>query len=134
MNKYDDMINLSHWNPKNHPRMSMTNRSAQFAPFAALTGYKEEIIETSRFVDRMIELNDDEKNFINQKLCLIQENIKNHPFVSITYFIPDKLKKGGSYETLKCNIQKIDLDNKMIITSDKTKILINNIFDIKILN
>ena len=39
MGNYDDIINLPHYEPKHHPRMSMWNRAAQFAPFAALTGY-----------------------------------------------------------------------------------------------
>ena len=41
--KYDDIINLPHPISKKHPRMDEINRAAQFAPFAALTGYKETI-------------------------------------------------------------------------------------------
>lgn len=48
MNKYDDIINLQHFEPKNHKRMSMENRAAQFAPFAALTGHEEAIAEAAR--------------------------------------------------------------------------------------
>ena len=42
-NDYNDIINLPHYEPKHHPRMSMWNRAAQFAPFAALTGYEDAI-------------------------------------------------------------------------------------------
>ena len=42
-NDYDDIINLPHYEPKHHPRMSMWSRAAQFAPFAALTGYNATI-------------------------------------------------------------------------------------------
>ena len=45
---YDDIINLPHPVSKNHPQMPMSNRAAQFAPFAALTGYGEAISETVR--------------------------------------------------------------------------------------
>ena len=45
---YDDIINLPHYEPKHHPRMSMWNRAAQFAPFAALTGYEAAIKDTTQ--------------------------------------------------------------------------------------
>jgi hypothetical protein len=48
MGEYDDIINLPHYEPKNHPRMSMWKRAAQFAPFAALKGYEEAIKEAER--------------------------------------------------------------------------------------
>ena len=47
MGDYDDIINLPHSEPKHHPRMSMWNRAAQFAPFAALTGYDAAIREVA---------------------------------------------------------------------------------------
>ena len=51
MDHYDDIINLPHYEPKHHPRMSMWNRAAQFAPFAALTGYDAAISETAKKVE-----------------------------------------------------------------------------------
>lgn len=45
--KYDDIINLEHPTSRRHPRMSIQARAAQFAPFAALTGYDEIIREVS---------------------------------------------------------------------------------------
>lgn len=48
--KYDDIINLPHHVSKKHPKMSLEARSAQFAPFAALTGYQEAIKETDKLV------------------------------------------------------------------------------------
>ena len=47
MSDYDDIINQPHYEPKHHPRMSMWNRAAQFAPFAALTGYDAAIREVT---------------------------------------------------------------------------------------
>ena len=49
-NDYDDIINLPHYEPKHHPRMSMWNRAAQFAPFAALTGYDAAIQESGSII------------------------------------------------------------------------------------
>ena len=48
MSKYDDIINLPHHVSKNRTPMSMENRAAQFAPFAALTGHDEALAETAR--------------------------------------------------------------------------------------
>lgn len=48
MGKYDDIIDLPHYEPKHHPRMSMWSRAAQFAPFAALTGYDAAIKESQK--------------------------------------------------------------------------------------
>ncbi len=46
--KYDDIINLPHHVSKKHPQMSIYARAGQFAPFAALTGYDEEIKKTNK--------------------------------------------------------------------------------------
>lgn len=51
MNKYEDIINLPHHISKTHPQMSIEQRAAQFAPFAALTGFEDEIAETERIAN-----------------------------------------------------------------------------------
>lgn len=43
MGNYDDIINLPLHVSKNHPRMSLHQRAAQFMPFAALAGYEDAI-------------------------------------------------------------------------------------------
>ena len=48
---YEDIINFHHPTSKKHPRMSMVSRAAQFAPFSALTGYKEAVKETERITE-----------------------------------------------------------------------------------
>lgn len=48
MSNYDDIIHLPHHVSKRHPQMSMWNRAAQFAPFAALTGYEDAIQESAK--------------------------------------------------------------------------------------
>ena len=90
--KYDDIINLPRHVSKKHPQMSLEARSAQFAPFAALTGYDEQIQETARITSKRKELNEELKEILNEKLQKIQEKINLKPELTITYFIPD-LKK-----------------------------------------
>ena len=129
--KYDDIINLPHHVSKVHPRMSIQNRAAQFAPFAALTGYEELIKESSRLTDRKIELSEYERSILDEKLLLIQNNIKIRPEIIITYFIKDKKKNGGKYITITSNVKSVDLINRFIKLVSNQKILIDDIYDLK---
>lgn len=129
-NNYEDIINLPHHTSLKHPRMTRESRAAQFAPFAALTGHDDAIKETARLTDKRIELTEEEKLNINNKLQIINDNIKNHPKINITYFEYDKKKEGGKYLTHTGNIKKIDMLEQIIILTDKTKININEIIDI----
>lgn len=132
MDKYDDIINLPHYEPKYHPRMSKYKRSAQFAPFAALVGYDEQVQECSRLTDKRLEIDDELKEKINNKLNKINELIKNSPEVEITYFIPDEKKDGGKYVTDKGNVKRIDYINRFIKLTDNKKIILDDVIDIKI--
>lgn len=132
MDKYDDIINLPHYEPKYHPRMSKYKRSAQFAPFAALVGYDEQVQECSRPTDKRLEIDDELKEKINNKLNKINELIKNSPEVEITYFIPDEKKDGGKYITEIGNVKRIDYINRFIKLTDNKKIILDDVIDIKI--
>lgn len=128
-NNYEDIINLPHHTSKKHIRMSIEARSAQFAPFQALTGYNDSIKETERITDKQIELTEEEKQLINDKIKIIEENLQEE--IEITYFERDDKKAGGRYITKKTRIKKINLVEKYLLLEDKTKIEINNIIDIK---
>ena len=128
--KYDDIINLPHHESKKHPRMSLEARSAQFAPFAALTGYDEAIRETERQTDKRIEINEELKNFLNEKLQLIKKEIDTKPKIIVTYFVPDSKKEGGKYITVTGNVIKIDEYKKKMILENNIEIPIAEIIDI----
>lgn len=130
MSKYDDIINLPHPEPKNHQRMSLENRAAQFSPFAALTGHNEAIKETERLTDSKIELAEDTITDINRTLMWIRDNIKSRPQAVVTYFVPDYKKTGGKYITATVNIVKIDDVNNAIVTADEVTIAVHNILEI----
>lgn len=104
--------------------MSNMNRAAQFAPFAALTGYEESIAETARLTDRRIELSEYEIEELNAKLNFIQDHIKEHPKVTVTYFQPDDRKEGGTYVTVTGKVRKIDEVNRVIIFENGTEVAI----------
>lgn len=128
--QYDDIINLPHHISNKHPQMSLYARSAQFAPFAALTGYEEAVKETARETNERIDIEDELKSILDGKLEIILEQIKNHPEISITYFIADTKKDGGEYVTVTGLVKKVDLYNQYIYLVDNTEIPINEIIDI----
>lgn len=128
--QYDDIINMEHHKSKKHPPMSLYARSAQFASFAALTGYEDAVRETAREVMERIEIDDELKNILDGKIQLLSEQINKKPEVIFTYFIPDLTKDGGIYISVAGIVKKIDTYNQNIILEDKTEIPINDILDI----
>lgn len=124
---YDDIIHLPHPTSKIHPRMSMADRAAQFSPFAALTGYDAALKETARLTGERIELDEYEKNALNERLQLIAATLGEGHEVSITYFKPDELKAGGEYVTVTGEIKKIDEYERQIIMSSGQSVPIEEV-------
>ena len=127
---YEDIINLPHHTSKKYPRMSLEARSAQFAPFAALTGYDEVLIETARLTNERIETDETIKVIIDSKLQIIKEHIMEKPLITFMYFVPDLKKDGGKYVTVTGNVKKIDEYRNVLILENKTEIPISEIIDI----
>ena len=130
MGKYDDIINLPHHESKNHPRMSRTNRAAQFAPFAALVGFSESIKNSEEILDNYVELSEDRIKEIEQSLENIMAKIKSNPQVEVTYFEKTKDNNQGKYLKFTGKIKKYDEFDKKIIFTNKKTILIKNIYNI----
>ncbi len=128
MSRYDDIIDLPHYEPK-HKRMTMENRAAQFAPFAALTGHSAAIAETARLTDSMTELSADEQSRLSRILNYAYERQTE---INITYFLPDKMKEGGKYENIRGRIKKIDEMERIIILSGGIIIPLDFVYDIKV--
>jgi hypothetical protein len=101
--------------------MSISDRAAQFAPFAALTGYDGVIEETARLTDEEDAANDESTAILDRKLRLLNDIAGDHPYVEITYFIPDERKSGGRYENAYGYLKMIDTHEKCIVLMDKRK-------------
>lgn len=130
MSNYDDIINLSR--PKSKfPQMSILDRASQFAPFQALNGFSDNIKESERIVEKKIELDENQKELLDQKLNFILNN-KNKLNVAITYFIPDLKKIGGGYVKVKGIIIKINLIDGYLVLSNKEKIYLQDILFLEI--
>ena len=128
---YDDIINLPNPTSKNHPRMSLHDRAAQFAPFAALMGHDAAIKETARLTDERLELSDEVIMKLNDQLNMIRDNIGTEQEVSITYFVPDDKKSGGAYVTHSDVVKKIDEFERKLTMQDETVIPIEQISEIQ---
>ena len=128
---YDDIINLPFPTSKRHPRMAMIDRAAQFAPFAALTGYDDAICETGRLTGTKLDLSDETKERIDIKINYLIDNMEENPKVTITYFVPDKKKAGGEYVTITDTIKKIDQYEHFLIMNSGAKVSLFEILSIE---
>ena len=135
MGRYDDIIDLPYKKSKRHADMSMRDRAAQFAAFAALTGYGEAVEETARFTEAKIELAEDRIAEINEVLTKLKKTL-DKPLgkveVELDFFVQDKLKQGGKYLLYKGTVDKLDEHEKRLRLGTGIWINIEDIFDIKL--
>ena len=119
---YDDIIRLPHHVSQNHPQMSMHDRAAQFAPFAALTGYEAAVGETARLTSERRELDAQEAEELNRRLTDLSARLKDRPKVTIEYSVPDERKSGGAYVTVTGRVRNISVAERLLIMEDGTEI------------
>ena len=125
---YDDMLYLPHHRSPVHPAMSRTQRAAQFAPFAALTGHKAAIQEANRQTETRVELDDAQKIRLNQQLIFAADSGLVFQF---TWFVEDPRKAGGAYQTQKGCIRRLDEGNHQIELTDRTRIPIDDLVEVR---
>ena len=128
---YSDIINLPHHVSHNHPQMPMEARAAQFAPFAALTGYDAVIHETARLTEGQVELEEYDNERLNRKYAELMTILDSHPEITVSYFKPDEHKAGGAYVTVTGQLKKIDTYEQLMVMEDGTAIPIGNIMDLQ---
>ncbi len=131
MSKYNEIIYLPHHVSKTRPQMPMSDRAAQFAPFAALTGYDAAIKETGRLTDERIELDVEALSALDMKYQLLMEALDEAPEVTITYFQPDERKAGGKYVSAVGAVKKIDDFERRITMQDGVKIPMDDVLSIE---
>jgi len=128
---YDDILRLPHPTSERHPRMPISERAAQFSPFAALTGHGAATAETARLTERRIEPDEDEKAVLDLKQRRLAERARERPEVTVTWFRPDGRKDGGSYVTAAGQLKRIDDAGRRVILTDGTVIPMDDILDIE---
>ena len=128
---YDDIIHLPHPTSPMHPRMSLHDRAAQFAPFAALSGHSAALAETARLTDRRLELDEDVKAELDLKRQILEGSIAERPWVAVTWFQPDGKKDGGAYLITEGGLKKIDPSTHKMVLTDGTEIALERVVDLQ---
>ena len=132
MSRYEDIINLPHHQSDKRPHMSNYERAAQFSPFAALTGFDDEINEAARLTDCRPELTEDELNSLDSAIQLISDLDK--PFIAVTFFVPDVNKSGGSYRVYTGTLRFLDLGEGKLKFTDDTAIPLDDVVDVRVID
>ena len=129
---YSDIIDLPHHQSEGRRHMSLYDRSAQFSPYAALVGYDEIIKETARLTDALKKLPEHIRDELDRKFMLLSAMIDEgyRPEVTVTYFIPDNLKAGGSYDTYTGEVRKVDSTFRTLIFYDREHDTSGKVIDI----
>ena len=130
-NRYDEIMELPHHVSKTRPQMPMSDRAAQFAPFAALTGYDAAIKETGRLTGERIELDEEALAALDRKYQLLMDALDDEPEVTIIYFQPDERKAGGQYVTATGTVKKVDTFGRRILLQDGTRIPLDSVYDLR---
>ena len=128
--KYDEIMGLPHHVSRTRPQMPMSDRAAQFAPFAALTGYDVAIKETGRLTDEKIELDEEALTTLDMKYQFLMDALDDEPEVTITYFQPDERKAGGKYVSATGTVKKVDDFERRITMRDGAKIPMDDVLSI----
>ena len=128
---YSDIINIKRPTFSRYKKMSMHDRAAQFAPFAAVTGHKSALYEKARETESRKIIDENVREEINRTLNFISHNIELDIYVKIRHFVEDRKKQGGKYIFTKGNVSKLDDFNKCIIINKNIKILFDDIYSIE---
>ena len=131
MGNYDDLLDLPHHVSAVRPPMPVSERAAQFSPFAALTGFEDRVSETARITEDEIFLAEDQKELLDRRLAELSSSADPRPLLSFTIFQPDARKSGGSFREISGRIKKIDRETRSILLEDQTRLAIDAILDIR---
>ncbi|MGN0415865.1 MAG: hypothetical protein ACI4FX_10290 [Agathobacter sp.] len=129
---YEDMLYLPHHQSTKRKHMSLHDRAAQFAPFAALNGYEDAIEETGRLTEEEMILDETAVAQINEQLQYLSAHVGEHITVSVTYFKPDERKSGGAYLTDIGVVKRVDETNHFLIMDNGVAISMEQIREIEI--
>lgn len=126
---YADIINYEYRGSETRRKMSLSDRAAQFAPFAALTGHDAAILETARLTESRIELDETQMRELNERLSILSAFAFQHPTVNVRYFKPDSKKSGGAYLAITGTLREIN-ESERILVLDIGKIPIDDVISL----
>ena len=132
--RYQDMLHMPRPVSKSHSPMPISERAAQFAPFAALTGFEDIIAEAARLTTQRVELDEDAKQELDEKLRRLAERIEQdrEPVAAeLTWFEPDPLKLGGSYRTQTLRVRQVDRSFRLLELEDHSLIAFAQLLELR---
>ena len=132
MENYDDIIGLPHHQSETRPHMTLHDRAAQFAPFAALTGYGDSIQEKARYTDAKAEISPARAEELNEALCFLLGNAGSSPEAKVTYFRADGRKAGGKYVERVGIVKKVDGYRNALVFEDGSEVAFDDLYEIQI--
>lgn len=128
---YDDIIRLPHPISRKRKQMPLLDRAAQFAPFAALTGYEAVIAETGRLTESEFEWTEDGKELLNRKLRLLSDRIGERIRVTVTQYVPDQRKAGGAYRETRGILRRVDAQRQVLVLEPGAAIPFDRIYELE---
>ena len=129
---YNDILHIPRPHSSNRTPMPAYERAAQFAPFAALTGFDDRIREEGRLTDSRPQLCEEDARIIDEQLHILSESKTPLP-VRLTLFVPDGAKQGGAVVDLEGVVRRVDTVARELLFVDKTVLAIDNILTLAIL-
>lgn len=131
LRRYGDMIARPYPERDGRQRMTMSGRAAQFAPFAALSGYDAAIREAARRTEEPAELDECRKVELNRRLRIVLNRQNERPEITVTYFVPDKKKMGGAYVRCSGRVKRWDALRAELVMTDGTAIPAERIYGVE---
>ena len=129
-NPYDDIIHHERPRPEGRAPLSARQRAAQFAPFAALRGFKELLREVERQTQPEPEPGEEQQERVNRRLCWLRDHIKDAPPITVVYYKPDRYKPGGSYETVRAVVRRVDEPRRLLELESRRMIAMERLIDL----
>jgi len=121
-NPYADLLKIPYRPIPGRPKMSLHDRAAQFAPFAALTGFEDEIAETARLTDSFSGPDEEQIKMLNERMQFLKEHLSERPYITAICFRKDEKKEGGAFITVEGNLKYLNETDRTITMTDGKKL------------
>lgn len=130
---YHELLQLPHHRSQTHAPMPRRDRAAQFAPFAALTGFDAQLRETERQTQAQAEPNEDALQELDQSLHTLFACVHTQPAVQVRWFVPDAKKSGGAYKTAAGRVLQLDRNRSLLVLDSGPVIALGAIAELRFL-
>lgn len=130
---YRELLHLPHHRSQTHAPMPRRDRAAQFAPFAALTGFDAQLRETERQTQAQAEPNEDALQELDQSLHTLFSCVHTQPAVQVRWFVPDAKKSGGAYKTAAGRVLQLDRNRSLLVLDSGPVIALGAIAELRFL-